>query len=448
MVRAKHPKDQGLKFATIAMVDTNGGLRGQMVSASGLAGILKNGMGMAPAQLALDPTDEALAMPGVTDGAAADFHDETLIVDPTSARKLPWSKPGYDLLLLAQFTGDTSLICPRSILQTQLNKATAAGLSLKYGLELEYTLFDETAETAKAKGYRNLNTATLHKSHDLLLYQVVQTEWYEAIAEMCEPLGIKLAKMHEEIGGGFMEACIAAGEGLQPADQLVLLKTFIRALAMRQGKSVTYMPRWSEEADSQSVHVHVSLKNENAKSVFHDAKAKHRMSKTFMYFLGGLQKYLGEMSLMFLPTVNSYRRFGPGTFAPPCLGWGYENRSTALRVVGHDAASLRVENRLPGADANPFLTVAATLAAGLAGIAEKIDPWPEVVGNGYAQQGVGPDFAKAMPDAINAFKNSSFARQTFGDRFVETFAATRQCQFDALSGKGLDGELQRFFDLG
>jgi glutamine synthetase len=440
-------KDPDLKFATVAMVDTNGGLRGQMVSANSLAGILKNGMGMAPAQLALDPTDELLEMPGVTDGTA-DFHDETLIVDPSSARKLPWSKPGYDVLVLSQFTGETAAICPRSILQNMLRKAKDVGLNLRYGLELEYTLFDETPESAKAKHYRNLKTATQHKSHDLLLYQVVQTEWYEAVADMCAPLGINLAKMHEEIGGGFMEACIAAGEGLAPADQLTLLKTFIRALAMRQGKCVTFMPRWNEEADSQSVHVHLSMKDNDGNSVFFDPKAKHNMSQTFLHFIGGLQRYLGDMTLLFLPTVNSYRRFAPGTFAPPALGWGFENRSTAFRVVGHDAGSLRVENRLPGADSNPYLTVAATLAAGLAGIKEKIEPWSEVIGNGYEQQGVAPDFPRLMPEAIEQLRKSSFAREWLGERFVETFSTTRQSQFEAFSKKIPDVELQRFFDLG
>lgn len=441
-------KDPANKFATVAMVDTNGGLRGQMVSANSFAGILKNGMGMAPAQLALDPTDEALDMPGVTDGAAADFHDETLVVDPVSARKLPWSKPGHDMLVLSQFAGDTAAICPRSILQNMLRRAKAAGLYLRYGLELEYTLFDETPESAKAKGYRNLKTATLHKSHDLLLYQVVQSEWYEAVAEMCEPLGIKLAKMHEEIGGGFLEACIAAGEDLEPADQLTLLKTFVRALAMRQGKCVTFMPRWNEEADSQSIHVHVSLKDKDGKPVFYDPNGKNNMSQTFLHFVGGLQKYIGDLTLLFLPTVNSYRRFAPGTFAPPALGWGFENRSTAFRVVGHDAGSLRVENRLPGADTNPYLTVAATLAAGLAGIEEKIEPWAEVIGNGYGQQGVAPDFPRLMSEAIERLRKSSFARQTFGDRFVDSFSGTRQSQFDGFRKKIPDVELRRFFDLG
>lgn len=441
-------KDPASKFATVAMVDTNGGLRGQMVSAGSLAGILKNGMGMAPAQLALDPTDELLNMPGVTDGATADFHDETLILDPTSARRLPWSKPGSDLLVLSQFSGSSAAICPRSVLKNVLEKAKALGLNPYYGFELEYTLFDETAETARAKNYRNLKTATMHKSHDLLLYQVYQTEWYEAVANMCEPLGIKLAKMHEEIGGGFMEACIAAGEDLQPADQLSLLKTFIRALAMRQGKSVTYMPRWSESADSQSIHIHISLKHENGKSVFYDQKTNNNMSQTFLHFIGGLQKHCGDLTLLFLPTVNSYRRFAPGTFAPPSLGWGFENRSTALRVVGHDTNSLRVENRLPGADTNPYLTMAATLAAGLAGIRDKIEPWPEVMGNGYAQKDVAPDFPRTMPQAIERLESSKFAREWLGDRFVETFSATRQSQCDLFSKKVPDVELQHFFDLG
>jgi glutamine synthetase len=133
------------------------------------------------------------------------------------------------------FTGASAELCPRSILKSVLARAGAAGFVPKYGMELEYTLFDETPESARAKGYRNLKPATTHASHDLVIYQAVQTEWYEAVSAMCDPLGINLAKMHEEIGAGFMEACIAAGEGLEPADQLMLLKNFIRALACGRG---------------------------------------------------------------------------------------------------------------------------------------------------------------------------------------------------------------------
>jgi glutamine synthetase len=438
--------DPASRFATVAMTDTNGLLRGQMVSAGSLRGIMKNGMGMSPAQLALDPTDAMLTIPGVNDDRG-DFHDDPLQVDPASARRLPWSKPGHDLLVLSNYTGASATICPRAILKAVLARAAEAGLVPKYGMELEYTLFDETPESARAKGYRNLKTATAHASHDLILYQVVQTEWYEAVAAMCEPLRIDLAKMHEEIGAGFMEACIGAGEGTEPADQLVLLKNFIRALALRQGRSVTFMPRWSEKADSQSIHLHVSLKDKAGKPLFWDEKEKNGVSRTFRHFLGGLQAHVGDLTLVFQPTVNSFRRFAPGTFAPPGLTWGFENRTTCFRLVGHDAGSLRVENRLPGADCNPYLSAAATIAAGVAGVIGEIEPDPETIGSGYAQE-PGRDFARSMPEAIERLRGSAFARDWLGERFVEAFTSTRQCQHDEFRRKVPDVELERFFDLG
>ncbi len=438
--------DPASRFATVGMADTNGLLRGQMVSVGSLKGIAKNGMGMAPAQLALDPTDAMLTIPGVNDDSG-DFHDDPLVLDPASVRKLPWSKPGHDLLVLSNYTGASAEICPRSILKKVLARAEKAGFVPKYGMELEYTLFDETPESARAKGYRNLKPATQHASHDLILYQVVQTEWYEAISAICEPLKIDLAKMHEEIGAGFMEACIGAGEGVEPADQIVLLKNFIRALALRQGKSVTFMPRWNENADSQSIHLHISLKDKAGKSLFWDQDQKNGVSQTFRWFLGGLQAYIGDMTLVFQPTVNSYRRFAPGTFAPPGLTWGYENRTTCFRLVGHDAGSLRVENRLPGADSNPYLTAAATIAAGVAGIIGKIEPDPEVIGSGYAQE-PSRDFARSMPEAIERLAGSDFARDWLGPRFVEAFTSTRQCQYDEFRRRVPDVELERFFDLG
>ncbi|MHA6641203.1 glutamine synthetase family protein [Mesorhizobium sp. A623] len=446
MTLADYIADTTSRFATVAMTDTNGLLRGQMVSVALLAGIAKNGMGMSPVTFALDPTDVVLTAPGITD-ETADFHDDPLMLDHTTLRRLPWSKPGYDLLVLGNYSGPTAELCPRSILRSVIDRAATAGFTPRYGLELEYTLFNETPESARAKGYRNLVTATLHKSHDLVLYQAQQTEWYEAVGAMCESLRIDIAKMHEEIGGGFLEACIAAGTGLEPADQLVLLKNFLRALAQRQGKCVTFMPRWNEDADSQSIHVHTSLTGKDGQAVLHDPSQRNGVSETFRHYIGGLQRYIGDLTLLFQPTVNSYRRFAPGTFAPPGLTWGFENRTTCFRVVGHDAGSLRVENRLPGADTNPYLTVAATVAAGVAGILEKIEPLPEVIGNGYVQSPGGPDFARSMPEAIERLRSSTFAKDWLGPRFVETFAASRQSQFDEFCKKVPDVELQRFFDL-
>ncbi|MFD1344049.1 glutamine synthetase family protein [Litorisediminicola beolgyonensis] len=436
------------RFATIAIVDTNGLLRGQKVRGADLPGYLEHGPGMSPVQLALDPTDEILDMPGVTD-ESADFHDADLAVDPASLRHIPFERDEDSPLYLAQFTGEAAAFCPRSILRRVLARAEEMGVVPRIGIELEFTLFDETARSLAAKGFDGLETATAHPSHDLILYQAAQAEFYAAVADLCGPLGIGLGKMHEEIGGGFMEACIAATSALEAADQAALFKNFVRVLAMRQDRTVCFMPRWSEEADSQSSHIHLSLSDPDETPLFWDPEAPDRMSARFRHFIGGMQRHLPAMMLVFAPTVNSWRRFAEGTFAPPALSWGIENRTTAFRVVGRGARSIRVENRLPCSDANPYLTLAATLAAGLAGIAEEIEPTEATTGNGYVPgTSTGPALPEGMGAAIDALRASEFGADWLSPRFVETFAATRAHQMRQFEGKTLIDERRRFFELG
>lgn len=436
------------RMATVAIFDTNGLLRGQKVSRRNLEGILEKGMGMSPVQLALDPTDAILPIPGVSDDDA-NFHDSPLTVDQDSLRTIPFEAAGDNLLLLANFTGENAGLCPRSLLSRVLEKGKTMGFQAKYGMELEYTLFDETSASIAAKGFRNLTPATPHASHDLVIYQTAQSTWYSEVADMCEALDINLGKMHEEIGPGFMEACVGPGVDLETADQTALLKNFMRVLAMQQDKTVTYMARWSEQSDSQSTHIHISLLDQDGKPAFWDDQAEHHMSTTFRHFIGGMQKYLGGMMLLFAPTVNSYRRFVEGTFAPPMLSWGMENRTTCLRVVGESASDIRVENRLPGADSHPHLTMAASLAAGLAGIAEQLEPSAETTGNGYIP-GVafGEEFPRQMSEAIHALRQSSHAREWLGDQFVDAFATSREGQLAEFQAKVPDVELMRFFELG
>jgi glutamine synthetase len=372
-----------------------------------------------------------------------------LRVDRDSRREIPWEEPSDAGLYLAQFTGEAEAYCPRSLLRRVLERAAGLGCFPKMGYELEYTLFNETSETLAQKGYDNLRTATAHASHDLIIYQAAQSEFYSGVADLCGPLKIHLAKMHEEIGGGFMEACIAAAGALAAADQAVLLKNFLRAFAMRRGQSVCFMPRWSEQADSQSTHIHVSLLGKDGTPLFWDVEGTHKMSAAFRHFVGGLQAYLPEFMLMFAPTVNSWRRFAPGTFAPPAFTWGIENRTTCLRVVGSGPKSIRVENRLPCADANPYLTAAATLAAGLAGIEARLEPTAATVGNGYLPEGRhGTALPTGMAAAIDALGRSACAKDWLGERFVETYTSTRGAQLRQFHGKSLIDERRRFFELG
>lgn len=436
------------RFVTIAVVDTNGLLRGQKISGSELEDALQNGVGMSPAQLALDPTDVFLTIPGITDDGS-EFSDSVLRVDASSRTTMPFERVEDSALYLAQFSGEASALCPRSILRSVVDRAAKCGLHAKIGVEMEYTLFNETSLTLAAKGFDNLETATAHASHDLIIYQNAQSEFYSAVADMCDLLGIRLAKMHEEIGGGFMESCIRAGAALDVCDQAVLFRNFLRVLAMRRGQTVCFMPRWSEDVDSQSSHLHISLLDNDGQPLFWDASAPDRMAGTFRHFLGGLQRFLPEVMLAFAPTVNSWRRFAPGTFAPSSYSWGMENRTTCLRVVGTSERSLRVENRLPCSDSNVYLATAATLAAGVAGIEMEIEPSECTIGNAYVP-GVarGPEIVRDMEHAIDNLDRSLFAREWLGDRFVDGYCAARRCQREQFAEMNLIDERRRFFELG
>ena len=442
------PESSVDRFVTVAVVDTNGLLRGQKICGRDLPGALESGVGMSPAQLALDPTDVFLDLPGVTDDTA-DFHDSPLWIDPNSRVSMPFERDTDSGLYLAQFTGDAAELCPRSLLRKVIARAANSGFSARIGVELEFSLFNETARSLAAKGFDGLETATPHASHDLVIYQNAQADFYAEVADMCDRLGIELAKMHEEIGGGFMEACVRAGEMLAVCDAAVLFRNFLRVLAMRRGQTVCYMPRWSEQADSQSSHLHISLLDREGRPAFWQADAQHAMSDTFRYFLGGLQRFLPDMMLVFAPTVNSWRRFAPGTFAPPAFSWGIDNRTTGLRVVGEGPGSKRVENRLPCSDSNPHLAAAATLAAGMAGIEQRIEPTAPTTGNGYSPgQSKGTMLPAGMSEAIAGMRQSDFAADWFSPRFVEGFTATRQCQSAQFDGKTLIDERRRFFELG
>ena len=185
------------------------------------------------------------------------------------------------------------------------------------------------------------------------------------------------------------------------------------------------------------------------KPLFHDANDKHKMSTIFQHFVGGLQRYLPEMMIIFAPTVNSWRRYTEDTFAPPAFSWGIENRTTCFRVVGHDANSYRVENRLPCSDSNPYLVMAAMLAAGLSGIEEKIQPTEPTVGNGYIPGAAkGEPLHQNMHSAIEAFSTSVTARKWLGDLFVDAYVSTRTAQNESFIDKTLIDERKRFFELG
>jgi len=267
-------------------------------------------------------------------------------------------------------------------------------------------------------------------------------------------MDMSLEGLHTETGPGVLEAAIMVDNSLNAADKATLFKTFSKVLFQKNEMMANFMAKWSDKYPGQSGHIHTSLQDLEGKSLF--SSKGEELPKTMSYFIGGLQKYMREFSVMIAPTVNSYQRLCPGAWAPINMTWGIENRTTAFRAIKGGASSQRVENRLPGADSNPYLALAATLGAGFLGIKEKIEPTKETIGGAYElklekKYQVPSD----LREAAKLFKNSDSAKYLFGEKFVNHFANSRMWEFQEFQkSKNLFNtssislwELERYFEI-
>jgi len=338
-------------------------------------------------------------------------------------------------------TGAPIEVAPRSILARQLERLAAAGFTAKMASELEFFLFRDTYQEARAKGYRELRTAGDYVEDYHILSSTFAEPVIAAIRRGADASAIAVEFSKGEWGPGQHEINLRYAEALEMADRHVLYKTAAKEIAASQGHSLTFMAKWHERHAGSSCHVHMSLWDANEQPVF---STGGEASPVFHHFLGGLLAHARELAWFFAPTVNSYKRYSAGTFAPTCITWSVDNRTAGFRVVGA-GPSLRVECRIPGADANPYLCYAALLAAGLDGIERKLDPGAPFAGDAYRSADL-PRVPHTMADAIRELEQSSFARQVFGDAVVEHllhFARTELGSFEAVV---TDFERARYFE--
>ncbi|MBO6784996.1 MAG: glutamine synthetase, partial [Alphaproteobacteria bacterium] len=265
--------------------------------------------------------------------------------------------------------------------------------------------------------------------------------------DVCEAMDIPLEGIHEEMGAGVIEAAIAVTDGLAAADRAALFKTQAKAVAMRNGLMATFMAKWSEREAGQSGHIHLSLAPaDGGGNAFRDRDGG--LSETMRHFIGGQLALMPDFCALFAPTVNSYRRLVPGLWAPTAATWGNDNRTCALRAIPGSEKSHRIEHRLPGADANPYLAIAGALAAGLHGIAERIEPDDAITGNAYdADLPDARQLPRVLEDAAARFGASDAARDWFGDAFVDHFAASRDWEAREARRHVSDWDLARYFEL-
>lgn len=337
-------------------------------------------------------------------------------------------------------------MAPRNILKRQIAKAAKLGIAAKFASELEFFLFRDSYEEAWDKGYRDLNPTSRYNADYHILQSTKIEPVIQQIRDGMDAAGIEIEFSKVEWGLGQQEINLKYADTLEMADRHTLYKHGVKEIAALNGMSASFMAKlWKEEIGS-SCHLHASLWDAaGRKPLCWDANRPGNISELFGHFMGGLLGTARELTWLYAPTVNSYKRFEPLSFAPIQIVLGDDNRSCGFRLCG-EHESFRVENRIPGADVNPYLGIAATLAAGIHGIENKL-PVPETYqGNAYEDETL-PKVAMTLYEAIAELDKSTLAREMLGDRAYEhllNFARAEQASFD--NEIVTDWERKRYFE--
>ncbi len=439
-------RDSTPSAVKVAITDIDGLLRGKYMHRDKFLSALEEGFGLCDVVLGWDLNDQLYDHEGLT-GWRTGFPDASVRIVPETGRQIPLEDDCW--LFLGEFTDEAAAVCPRGVLSRVLSRADEMGFSVRAGFEYEFFVFTETPDSVRAKHFQDLQPVALGNTGYSMLRQAELSDFYRQIFDLCVAMDMPLEGIHEEMGAGVIEAAISVSDGMEAADRASLFKTYAKAAARRNGLMATFMAKWSEKEAGQSGHIHLSLgQADGSGNVFHDSEANKGISETMRHFIGGQQALMPEFCALFAPTVNSYRRLVPGLWAPTDATWGIDNRTCALRALPGSSKSQRVEHRLPGADANPYLALAAALASGLHGIENRIEPDAPVTGNAYSSAlPYTRQIPRTLEDAAAHLSTSEAARDWFGDAFVDHFTASRDWEVRESRRHITDWELARYFEL-
>ncbi len=370
------------------------------------------------------------------------YGDFVFVPDVSTLRLAPW-QPGAAIILCdIELSGHKPAeVSPRTILKKQLDRLQGHGLTAFAATELEFILFRNTYEEAWEKAYRGLTPANQYNNDYSILGTARVEPVIRRIRNAMEAAGIQVENSKGECNLGQHEINFAYGPVLSICDEHVIYKEAAKEIAAQEGHALTFMAKFNER-EGNSCHTHLSLRNAAGDAVFLDADG-HSPSKFFKQFMAGLLRHAPEITLFFAPNINSYKRFAVGSFAPTALAWGLDNRTCAFRVLGH-GRSIRVENRLPGGDVNPYLVLAAMIAAGLEGVEGDYAPVPLFTGNAYAADL--PRVPATLADAANLFTESEFAHTAFGPGVVRHYTNMAKVELDAFNKAVTDWEKFRSFE--
>jgi glutamine synthetase len=390
---------------------------------------------------------ERILIPGLAfTGWHTGYGDMVAVPDWSTLRPYPWfEKTALVLCDTCDHAGARIPVAPRSVLRRQIERAQAAGFTVKAASELEFFLFRETPESSRKKDYANLDTIS-HYVGDYCIFRSSMDDFIIGeIRRQLTAAGVEIECSKAEWGHGQHEVNLVYTDALEMADRHAIFKNGVREIAALHGAQATFMAKWHSDHSSNGCHIHISLWKGD-RSAFHDPRGKRNMSRTMRHFLGGMMALARDLHLLYAPSINSYKRYGDLTFAPTAVTWGGDNRTVAFRSCGH-GASTRLENRIPGADVNPHLAYAAMLASGLYGVEHAIEPaGPFVAANAYDVKDA-PRLHRNLIEAADALEKSSVARELLGDEVVNHYAAVARWEIQEFMRCVTDWERRRYFEL-
>jgi glutamine synthetase len=370
------------------------------------------------------------------------YGDMVLMPDTATLRRIPW-QPGTALVMsdLQWENGDAVTPAPRSILDRQRRRLADRGLVPFAATELEFIVFDDSYRDAWRKGYRDLTPSTDYNVDYNLLATTRMEPLLRDIRRGMEAAGLYCEGVKGECNFGQQEIGFRYAEALETADQHTLFKNGAKEIADQHGKALTFMAKFNER-EGNSCHIHLSVRSTEGEPVM-SGDGPHGFSPLMGHWIAGVLATLREFTLLYAPTINSYKRFAKGSFAPTGIAWGLDNRTCALRVVGH-GQGLRVENRVPGGDVNPYLAISAIIAGGLYGIENEL-PLPDpLTGNAY-DAGV-DTLPTTLREAAALFAESTIAREAFGEDVVAHYLNQARIEVEAYDAAVTDWERVRGFE--
>jgi len=446
-----------IEYIKIGAADIEGVFRGKRVAARYFLDALEDGFAQCDVLFGWDIAENVLPDLRFSNWERG-FADIVMKPDLETFAIVPWETNVASCICdLWTEQGTEVNIAPRTILQRLVGRAQAQGLQAMAASEMEFRFFRENQVSLREKDFGpNLTPLNPGMNCYAISQASADDQLLGRIARMMRGHGVEIEGYNREHGPGMYEMNIRYSNVLEAADRAMLFKTGVKEICYQEGRSATFMAKWNDQEDGSSGHSHMSLwQNDGSRNVFWDEQAEGHMSTVMRQFLAGVLQKLPEFLVLYAPVINSYKRFVEGTWAPLNTTWGMDNRTCSIRIINNGKRAIRLENRVPGADANFYLVFAGMLASGLYGIEHKLELPSRLEGNAYdpatvtraITEGRIQPLARSLAAATTLFEKSEIAREYLGADFVEHYTATRRWEVSEYEKAVTNWERRRYFEL-